>query len=42
VNTDITISARRAGTADIEVIDDLDVLSETALCACAAGDDQPF
>ena len=42
MTTDIKISTRRAEAAGIEVIDDLDVLSETALCACAAGDDQPF
>ena len=42
MTTDVTISTRRAGTAGIEIIDDLDILSETALCACAAGDDQPF
>lgn len=42
MTTDITISTQRAGAAAIEIINDLDILSETALCACAAGDDQPF
>ena len=42
MTTDITLSPRRDGIAGIEIIDDLDILSETALCSCAAGDDQPF
>ena len=39
---DITISTQRTGTAVIEPIEDLDVLSESAVCACSAGDDNPF
>jgi hypothetical protein len=42
VTTDIAISPRRAGAGGIELIEDLDVLSGSALCACSAGDDNPF
>jgi len=40
MTTDITITPRRA--ASIEYIEDLDMLSESALCSCSAGDDNPF
>jgi hypothetical protein len=40
--TDITITPRHAGAASIEFIEDLDTLSESALCSCSAGDDNPF
>jgi hypothetical protein len=42
MTTDITITSRHTGAATIEFIEDLDVLSESALCSCSAGDDNPF
>lgn len=42
MTTDIAISPRQAGVTTIEFIEDLDVLSESALCSCSAGDDNPF
>jgi hypothetical protein len=42
VTVDIAIRPRQTGATSIEFIEDLDVLSESALCACSAGDDNPF
>ncbi|MGH8903964.1 MAG: hypothetical protein ACRDYA_20375 [Egibacteraceae bacterium] len=33
---------RPAEPDEIEFIEDLDVLSESAVCSCSAGDDNPF
>lgn len=43
MTVDVVISSRPAETTqEIAFIDDLDVLAESATCACAAGDDNPF
>ncbi|GAA2442531.1 hypothetical protein GCM10010191_68570 [Actinomadura vinacea] len=42
---DIELKPRRAETAqpdEIELVTDLDTLSESDVCSCAAGDDNPF
>ena len=42
MTVDVMISPRTSGTREIEFIEDLDVLSESATCSCSAGDDNPF
>jgi hypothetical protein len=43
MTVNVVISSRPAETTqEISFIEDLDVLSESALCACSAGDDNPF
>jgi hypothetical protein len=38
----IEIGSRPGEVDTIEVIEDLDVLSESNRCSCSAGDDQPY
>lgn len=40
VDVDIRLSSIESD--EIEFVADLDVLSESHLCSCAAGDDNPF
>jgi hypothetical protein len=42
MTVNVAISPRPAETEEIEFIEDLDVLSESAVCSCSAGDDNPF
>lgn len=35
-------AASPAETHEIQIIDDLDVLSDDGRCSCSAGDDQPY
>lgn len=42
MTVDLAISPRPARTEEIEFIEDLDVLSESAMCSCSAGDDNPY
>lgn len=39
---DVKIEPRSVESDEIELIDDLDVLSESDVCSCSAGDDNPF
>ncbi|MFC1421291.1 hypothetical protein [Streptacidiphilus cavernicola] len=41
-NALIQLGRTRTGTADIEMVDDLDDLAESTKCSCNAGDDNPF
>jgi MoaA/NifB/PqqE/SkfB family radical SAM enzyme len=38
----VAIETTPAETDEIEIVDDLDVLSESDTCSCSAGDDNPF
>jgi len=40
--TDVQIRPIRSEPQEIEFVDDLDVLSESHVCSCKAGDDNPF
>jgi hypothetical protein len=42
MTVDLVISPRPVESEEIEFIEDLDVLSESAVCSCSAGDDNPF
>ncbi|MBA9001577.1 hypothetical protein [Thermomonospora cellulosilytica] len=45
MTVDIEIKPRYAQATDpteIELVEDLDALSESAVCSCSAGDDNPF
>lgn len=39
---DVVIQTQPAETKEIELIPDLEVLSESNRCSCSAGDDQPY
>jgi hypothetical protein len=38
----VAIETRPTETDEVEIVDDLDVLSESDTCSCSAGDDNPF
>lgn len=42
MTVDVMIGSASAETREIQIIEDLDVLSESAVCSCSAGDDNPF
>jgi hypothetical protein len=42
MTVDIEIRPTPADTGQIEFVDDLDTLSESHVCSCKAGDDNPF
>lgn len=39
---DVVIQTKPAETEEIELVPDLEVLSELNRCSCSAGDDQPY
>lgn len=39
---DVEIRPRPVESDEIEFVADLDVLSESDVCSCSAGDDNPF
>lgn len=39
---DVEIEPRSVEPAEVEFVADLDVLSESDVCSCSAGDDNPF
>ncbi|MEV6987280.1 hypothetical protein AB0M95_39310 [Sphaerisporangium sp. NPDC051017] len=39
---DIAITPRAVPLTEVELVPDLDALSESDKCSCAAGDDNPF
>lgn len=39
---DVEIESRPVEPDEIEFVTDLDVLSESDVCSCSAGDDNPF
>ena len=42
MTVDVEIRPRSVESDEIEFVVDLDVLSESDVCSCAAGDDNPF
>jgi hypothetical protein len=38
----VEITPKLAEPNEIEFVEDLDVLSESDVCSCSAGDDNPF
>jgi hypothetical protein len=42
MTVDVETVPRSIQNTEIEFIDNLDVLSESAMCSCSAGDDNPF
>ena len=42
MTVDVQIRPRPVPLTEIEFVSDLDVLSESDVCSCAAGDDNPF
>ncbi|MGH3800788.1 MAG: hypothetical protein ACRDTD_11740 [Pseudonocardiaceae bacterium] len=42
MTVDVDIEPRSVEPDEIEFVADLDVLSESDVCSCSAGDDNPF
>lgn len=42
MSVDLIIAPSPASVEEIEFIADVDVLSESDVCSCSAGDDNPF
>ncbi|MGH8909712.1 MAG: hypothetical protein ACRD0K_25280 [Egibacteraceae bacterium] len=42
MRVELQILPRPVEIDEIEFVEDLDVLSESAVCSCSAGDDNPF
>ncbi|MGH3479088.1 MAG: hypothetical protein ACRDSG_07700 [Pseudonocardiaceae bacterium] len=42
MTVDVDIKPRTVEPVEIEFVADLDVLSESDVCSCSAGDDNPF
>jgi len=42
MTVDVEITATPVTSDEIEFISDVDVLSESDVCSCSAGDDNPF
>ncbi|MGH3933972.1 MAG: hypothetical protein ACRDS1_03135 [Pseudonocardiaceae bacterium] len=42
MTVDVEIRARPVEPDEIEFITDVDILSESDVCSCSAGDDNPF
>ena len=42
MTVDVDIRPRSVEPEEVEFVADLDVLSESDVCSCSAGDDNPF
>ncbi|MFB7899946.1 hypothetical protein ACWGNE_16135 [Streptomyces xiamenensis] len=38
----VSITTRPLAETEVEIVPDLDTLVETVMCACSAGDDNPY